>query len=112
VTFDSQLILILAIAVVGVLLVGGLVVSSRRRSSERPLPPTTDRLKPGIDYAPGVGDDAADPVDTALRPVDTIALPDTLPDADFDVRARADNWAITSVIDAKRSSGRFATILR
>lgn len=45
----------------------------RRRRADRPGPP-----RPGVDYRPGVGDDAEDPRDTPLRTVDTVDIPDTL----------------------------------
>jgi fused signal recognition particle receptor len=46
-------------------------VIPRRRSA----PPPVER-KPGVDYAPGVGDDAAPPLDTATRDLQTLPLPD------------------------------------
>jgi fused signal recognition particle receptor len=70
------LVVILAVlALVGVLGFVGTTVR-RRRSSPPPPPPV-----PGVDYAPGVGDDAGEPVDTPTRTVETIDLPEvvTLP---------------------------------
>ena len=60
-------------AVVAVLLVVAIVVFviPRRRSA----PPAAEP-RPGIDYRPGVGDDAEPPVDTATRDLQTLPLPD------------------------------------
>ncbi len=59
--------------VVAILLVGGIaafVVPRRRRAA----PPVEQQ--PRVDYVPGVGDDAAAPVDTAIRGLDPVASPD------------------------------------
>ena len=60
-------------AVVAVLLVVAIVVFviPRRRSAPPPAEP-----RPGVDYRPGVGDDAEPPVDTATRDLQTLPLPD------------------------------------
>ncbi len=65
--------LIIALAVLAVALVTGvaLVVSGRNR---RQLPPSAPR--PGLDFAPGVGDDAEEPRDTPTRTVSTLEMPD------------------------------------
>jgi fused signal recognition particle receptor len=61
-------------AVLGVLLVvlsvGLVATRSRRRRTLPPAPPP----QPGVDYAPGVGDDAEPPIDTPKRPVETVTL--------------------------------------
>jgi fused signal recognition particle receptor len=68
-------------AVVVVLLVVAIVafVIPRRRSA----PPAAEP-RPGVDYQPGVGDDAEPPVDTVTRDLQTVPLPDeaTLEEAD------------------------------
>lgn len=56
--------LIIAVAVALLVLVGVAVALVRRRPS-RPAPP-----RPGIDYAPGVGDDDTVPRDTIRRPIE------------------------------------------
>jgi fused signal recognition particle receptor len=63
-------------AVVVVLLVVAIVafvVAPRRRQPTLP-PPAQPR--PGVDYKPGVGDDAGPPVDTVTRDLQTLPLPD------------------------------------
>jgi len=63
------------IAVVVVLLVVAIIVLVRApRRGVRTMPPEQPRA--GVDYKPGVGDDAAPPVDTAIRDLQTIPLPD------------------------------------
>ncbi len=65
-------VLVAILALVALLvLVGFVVTGTRRRRSAPPAPPA-----PGVDYAPGVGDDAGEPVDTPTRGVETIDLPD------------------------------------
>jgi fused signal recognition particle receptor len=59
-----------AVVVLLVVAIAAFVIP-RRRSA----PPPVER-KPGVDYAPGVGDDAAPPVDTATRDLQTLPLPD------------------------------------
>jgi fused signal recognition particle receptor len=61
-------------AVVAVLLVVAIVVFVVGRRTPSPPPPL--ERKPGVDYAPGVGDDAAPPVDTVTRDLQTLPLPD------------------------------------
>ena len=61
-------------AVVAVLLVVAIVVFVVGRRTPSPPPPV--ERKPGVDYAPGVGDDAAPPVDTVTRDLQTLPLPD------------------------------------
>ena len=65
--------LFLALAAVAVVLIGGvstLLLRGRRRPD---LPPSEPA--PGIDYAPGVGDDAEVPRDTPTRTIDDVGLP-------------------------------------
>ena len=64
--------LILAVAV-ALLVVVGVVVALVRR---RPAAPT--RPRPGIDYAPGVGDDDTTPRDTARRAIEEAVPPGAL----------------------------------
>ena len=54
---------------------GAAVLVGRRRRS---LPPPRDggRATPGVDYAPGVGDDAEVPRDSPTRTVESVDLPD------------------------------------
>ena len=64
--------LIIAVAVALLVLVGVAVALVRRR----PAPPS--RPRPGIDYAPGVGDDDTVPRDTARRPIEEAVSIDAL----------------------------------
>lgn len=64
--------LIIAVAVALLVLVGVAVALVRRR----PAPPS--RPRPGIDYAPGVGDDDTVPRDTARRPIEEAVSVDAL----------------------------------
>ena len=64
--------LIVAVAVALLVIVGVVVALVRRR----PAPP--ERPRPGIDYAPGVGDDDTVPRDTARRPIEEAVLADSL----------------------------------
>ena len=57
----------------GVPILIGLTVGLLRRGRGRQAPP--EQRRPGVDYRPGVGDDAEDPRDTATRTVDTLQLP-------------------------------------
>lgn len=59
------------------------LIRRSRRVNRGELPPD-GRPQPGVDYRPGVGDDAEDPRDTPLRGVDTLELPDTLAGAPTD----------------------------
>jgi fused signal recognition particle receptor len=61
--------LVVAVLVVSVVAVVALV-GSRGRKELPPAPP-----RPGVDYAPGTGDDAEVPRDTPKRSVDTVPLP-------------------------------------
>ena len=66
-------VLVIVIAVIVALLVVGGAVALVRSRRNRELPPPPPR--PGIDYTPGVGDDASVPRDTPLRSVEDVALP-------------------------------------
>jgi fused signal recognition particle receptor len=57
----------------------GLVVGLVRRGRREPgAPPEQRRAEPGVDYRPGVGDDAEEPRDTLVRDVETVTLPDSV----------------------------------
>jgi fused signal recognition particle receptor len=56
----------------------GVAIVLRPGRRRREAPPGQPR--PGVDYRPGVGDDAEPPRDTPVRTVDTIEIPDTIPD--------------------------------
>ncbi|MFC5380404.1 signal recognition particle-docking protein FtsY [Aquipuribacter nitratireducens] len=59
----------------------GLVVGLLRRGRRGPdtaAPPEQRRPEPGVDYRPGVGDDAEEPRDTLVRDVETVRLPDSV----------------------------------
>ena len=64
--------LVIAVAVALLVIVGVVVALVRRR----PAPPA--RPRPGIDYAPGVGDDDTVPRDTARRPIEEAVPADAL----------------------------------
>lgn len=64
--------LIVALAVALLVIVGVVVALVRRR----PAPPA--RPRPGIDYAPGVGDDDTVPRDTTRRPIEEAVPADAL----------------------------------
>ncbi len=64
--------LIVAVAVALLVVVGVIVALVRRR----PAPPA--RPRPGIDYAPGVGDDDTVPRDTTRRPIEEAVPADAL----------------------------------
>jgi len=67
-------------AVLGVSALVGLGVGLVRRSrrsgtTPRDTRPRDSRPQPGVDYRPGVGDDAEEPRDTPVRGVETLTLP-------------------------------------
>jgi fused signal recognition particle receptor len=64
-------VLAIALAAVALITVVGLLVRPKRRRQ----PPAAEP-RPGVDYAPGVGDDAEVPRDTPTRTVTTVELPD------------------------------------
>ncbi len=61
------------IALLALLVVVGFVATGARRRGRAEPPPSP---RPGVDYHPGVGDDAGEPVDTARRGIETVDLPD------------------------------------
>ena len=65
--------LVIGIAVAVLLLGVATVVGLVRRGGRRSAPPPSRR--PGVDYRPGVGDDAEPPRDTATRTVETLPPP-------------------------------------
>lgn len=67
--------LVVIIAVLAILVLVGFVATGVRRRRSLPAPPPP---VPGVDYQPGVGDDAGEPVDTPRRSVETLDLPDAL----------------------------------
>jgi fused signal recognition particle receptor len=71
------LFLIIALAVLAVVAVGGLVAGTVRRSRRRPSPPA-----PGRTAEPGVGDDSAPPRDTPTRTIEDVRLPEVEPDVE------------------------------
>lgn len=73
----DYLALVIAIAVVAVVLVVALVVPRVRRSRDVEAPPA----RPGVDYQPGVGDDAAPVTEAPRRDLQDVGLPDTTVDA-------------------------------
>ena len=82
--------LYLAVTAAVVLLAGvsAALVRGRRGGRSRPGGRTgtiTGGRRPGVDYAPGVGDDAETPRDTATRTVDSLDLPDGLLDGDLPI---------------------------
>jgi fused signal recognition particle receptor len=68
--------LLALVAVALLLLVGGGALVARSRRSTKALPPPQPR--PGIDYAPGVGDDDTVPRDTPRRIQEAVELPDVV----------------------------------
>lgn len=65
-------VLAVVIALVAIVVLVGFVITGARRRQARELAP---RPEPGVDYQPGVGDDAGQPVDTPTRTVETLELP-------------------------------------
>ncbi|MDP1876841.1 MAG: signal recognition particle-docking protein FtsY [Actinomycetota bacterium] len=68
---DSALVYIGLAVVIVLLVVGALALVGRRRRSAPPAAP-----RPGLDYAPGVGDDDSVPRDTPRRTVDILDVGD------------------------------------
>ena len=62
-------------AAVVVLAGGGAAVLVGRRRRSQPPPEASSRPAPGVDYAPGVGDDAEVPRDSPTRTVESVDLP-------------------------------------
>jgi fused signal recognition particle receptor len=65
--------LLIALVVAVVLVAGGTAIALLRRAPKRTAPPSP---QPGVDYRPGVGDDAEPPRDTPKRPVETLPPPE------------------------------------
>ena len=72
--------LYLALTAIVVLVGGASALLVGRRRSGRPRTLERDRPAPGIDYRPGVGDDAEVPRDTPTRTVDALDLPELAED--------------------------------
>ena len=71
---DSALLyVLLGVVLLLVLVVGGVALVRRGRT-----PSVEARPRPGIDYAPGVGDDDSEPRDTPRRTVDVLDVGSTL----------------------------------
>jgi fused signal recognition particle receptor len=70
---SALLYVILGVALLLVLVVGGVALVRRGRT-----PSIEARPRPGIDYAPGVGDDDSEPRDTPRRTVDVLEVGPTL----------------------------------
>lgn len=62
-----QLVLIISALLIVCLLIGAGIAFSRRKNPESKI-----EVRPGIDYTPGVGDDASEPRDTPRRSIATI----------------------------------------
>lgn len=58
-----------------ILLVGGVVALAFARSSRRGPTALEEKPRPGIDYTPGVGDDATIPRDTLRKGIEEVELP-------------------------------------
>ncbi|NLT55255.1 MAG: signal recognition particle-docking protein FtsY [Actinomycetales bacterium] len=69
------LVLVAVLAVLG----GGIALVARRRPPRVPSPDTAPPA-PGVDHAPGVGDDAEEPTDAPVRRAEAVPLPETLPE--------------------------------
>ncbi|MEJ5866337.1 signal recognition particle-docking protein FtsY [Pseudokineococcus sp. 5B2Z-1] len=82
--------LIIGIAVAAVLVLGGAAAALVRRARGRDveeLPPS--RPRPGLDYAPGVGDDDQQPRDTPTRTVEELPALDEVDASEAPVEAEA-----------------------
>jgi fused signal recognition particle receptor len=69
----STVLIVVAVLVVILIGVGAGLVIARRRGGVAPPAP-----RPGVDYRPGVGDDAEPPRDKPVRSVATVELPDVI----------------------------------
>ena len=78
------------VAVLLVVAVAAFVVPRRRRSRAEVDAPAP---QPGVDYAPGVGDDAATPLEAPRRDVRDVTLPDGAADAAVDAAALEETLA-------------------
>ncbi len=87
-------VLVIVIAVLALLAAGAaLVAPVRRRRLERGPDAAARRVEPGVDYPPGVGDDAEVPRDTRLPGVATVELPPD-PRAEVAVPVERDDTAL------------------
>ncbi len=73
--------LIIGIAVLVLLALGGGLVALLRRGRARDRTSAPTRPQPGVDYRPGVGDDAEVPRDSPTRTIETVPGPDSFPEA-------------------------------
>ncbi|HEY9409969.1 MAG TPA: signal recognition particle-docking protein FtsY [Jiangellaceae bacterium] len=78
------------VAVLLVVAVAAFVVPRRRRSRAEAAAPVP---QPGVDYAPGVGDDATTPLEAPRRHVRDVSLPDGAADAAVDAAALEETLA-------------------
>jgi fused signal recognition particle receptor len=92
-----ELVIVLVAIAVVLLATIGLVAGTtlRRRGGRRPPAPP----QPGVDYRPGVGDDAAVPRDTSSRSVVTVDMPAVLPPA-----PPLDETAETATVEAEAAA--------
>lgn len=79
------------VAVLLVVVVAAFVVPRRRRSRAEAAAPVP---QPGVDYAPGVGDDATAPLEAPRRHVHDVSLPDSAADAAVDAAALEETLAV------------------
>ena len=104
--------LVIALAVALLVLVGLAVVLLRRRSGpagRRSAPPAP---RPGIDYTPGVGDDATVPRDTPRRGIEETALPTGTAGLEEPADVAELEQAIWEVEAPEPAAGRFARLRR
>jgi fused signal recognition particle receptor len=72
-----EIVLVVVLALVLLIVVATVIGFTRgTRSGE-----TATKPRPGVDYSPGVGDDAAPPRDTPKRPISDVDLPEGAPGA-------------------------------
>ena len=74
-----EIVLIVVIALVLLIVVATVIGFTRGGRSGDRSSTTVTKPKPGVDYPPGVGDDAAPPRDTPKRPISDLDLPETEP---------------------------------
>ncbi len=82
--------LVIGLAVVILLVLGGGAVAFLRRGRRGAGTSAPPSPRPGVDYQPGVGDDAEIPRDSRTRTIETVPGPDTFPDSHSDTPAGAD----------------------
>ncbi|MGF1647739.1 MAG: signal recognition particle-docking protein FtsY [Kineosporiaceae bacterium] len=71
--------------------------AGRRRAGDRDVP------RPGVDYRPGVGDDAEDPRDTPVRTIETVDLPVPAPGATVETGAETDAAPATATTPGREA---------